>query len=359
MPPAQRTKGALFTIGVRSILAEAMATFIFMISNMGFTVNWKLMRLPLCTATLTTDCFTSAEAARFDAMGSGFAAIGNGFCAVAVIYSFAGLSGAHFNPAVTLAAVIRGKLDIIRGLCYWGVQVGAAFLALWVLDWMTPGTPAQTLVLMQPAKPTPTLQFTEWNYMVAEAIMTFVLIYTVFATVFGSLDDQVRVADDGSRQGRLTIYTTSGGSAKAMAPLAIGFAIGFLGFIGGNISGSAYNPARVLAPVIFTGQFTWDNCWMYLCADFTGAALAAMFEWFFSPTAQNGKAFLAIWRFLCRCTCCRRVDSCCGGDSEEVLSAEAADVALNDLVDYQPGPGGEVHTGATVPAAAPAKAGTV
>lgn len=56
-------------------------------------------------------------------------ALATAFCSVALIYSFADVSGAHFNPAVTFATIVTGKVSLRKGLGYIGVQLFASILA--------------------------------------------------------------------------------------------------------------------------------------------------------------------------------------------------------------------------------------
>ena len=77
----------------------------------------------------------------------------------------------------------------------------------------------------------------------------------------------------GSNAGKnLTIYTTSGNTKAGFAPVAIGFTLGFLGLIGGSVSGGAFNPARAFGPAILSNN--WNNHWIYWLGDFVGAGLA-------------------------------------------------------------------------------------
>ncbi len=82
----------------------------------------------------------------------------------------------------------------------------------------------------------------------------------------------------------MTIYTTSGSSKAGFAPLSIGFTLGFLGLIGGSVSGGAFNPARAFGPTLLSG-LGWRNHWLYWIADLTGGALAGYTQSFFAHEA--------------------------------------------------------------------------
>lgn len=97
------------------------------------------------------------------------------------------------------------------------------------------------------------------NAFLTELILTFILVYVIFAVAFDTVDDnKVHVVNtpEGKQKvgnsGNLTIYTTSGATKAGFAPIAIGFTLGFLCFMGGSVSGGAFNPARVFGPCMYT-----------------------------------------------------------------------------------------------------------
>jgi len=142
---------------------------------------------------------------------------------------------------------------------------------------------------------------------VMEVILSFILVYVIFATAFDTVDTKnaITLQQEGvskTSNGRkvvdksvgrnLTIYTTSGNTKAGFAPLAIGFTLGFLTFVGGSVSGGAFNPARAFGPAIVSGN--WDNHWVYWFGDFCGAALAGFTQRMFSHGAvQNSNAVAA------------------------------------------------------------------
>jgi hypothetical protein len=87
------------------------------------------------------------------------------------------------------------------------------------------------------------------------------------------------------------MQTTSGNTKAGFAPLAIGFTLGFLGLIGGTVSGGAFNPARVFGPAFLSGQ-GWKYQWIYWVADFVGAGLAGLTQSIFAHEAQQSSANL-------------------------------------------------------------------
>jgi len=227
-------------------------------------------------------------------------ALCTGFLAVALVYSFADVSGANFNPAVTWATWVTGKIDFLKLLMYIAAQCVGASLAVLVLIIAFPGTDAATKVLVARGPETKL-----YNAFVMEFILTFILVYIIFATAFDKIEnedqnkaeiDLEQQADDllldtdqpelkpqasasaASKRTRpkLTVYTTSGTSKGAFAPIAIGFTIGFLNLVGGTVSGGCYNPARAFGPALLANK--WTEHWLYWVADLLGATVAGYMQ---------------------------------------------------------------------------------
>jgi glycerol uptake facilitator-like aquaporin len=254
---------------IKAILGEMLCTFLF----------------------IYIVCATAANFARLKTVNNPVVgALCTGFASVALIYSFADVSGAHFNPAVTFATIVTRKTGLTKGLMYMGAQlIGAVFSSLILLatfpeNYEKGNVAAQVAVV--PAKDADIA-----NAFLTELILTFILVYVIFAVAFDTVDSKnVQVVNTpGGKQKKggnsLTIYTTSGATKAGFAPIAIGFTLGFLGFMGGSVSGGAYNPARVFGPAIVGG--VWTNHWLYWIADFLGAGVAGYTQRFFA-TANKG-----------------------------------------------------------------------
>ncbi|KND00014.1 uncharacterized protein SPPG_04360 [Spizellomyces punctatus DAOM BR117] len=224
-------------------------------------------------------------------------AVATAFCSIALIYSFADVSGAHFNPAVTFATMVTGKVSLRKGLAFISIQLFASIFSVVALLIVFPGPhpgyssiPASVVVDIDSSA-----HLAQAFFM--EVILTFILVYVIFATAFDTVDtsNEVKVkakgaggsaaaqADDKSVGRYLTIYTTSGTTKAGFAPFAIGFTLGFLGLIGGSVSGGAFNPARAFGPALLSGH--WNNHWVYWLGDFIGAALAGWAQHFFAHEA--------------------------------------------------------------------------
>jgi len=168
-----------------------------------------------------------------------FAPLAIGSILAVMIYAGGHVSGGHYNPAVSLAAYLRGKLHSEDLGIYWLVQLlgasAAAFLAVYLKGGYSP-----VAIELNPLKA-----------LIAEFLFTFALCFVV-----------LNVA---------TARATSGNSY-------FGFAIGFLVLAGayavGTISGAAFNPAVALGTSIMQIS-VWSNLWIYLVANLLGALAAA------------------------------------------------------------------------------------
>lgn len=137
-------------------------------------------------------------------------ALSTALCSVALIYSFADVSGAHFNPAVTFATIVTGKTSVRKGIAYIGVQLFASVFATLALMVVFPGVgngpvtaiPAFVVVTVNDSAKLVNAFFMEF-------ILTFILVYVIFATAFDTVDTKaVKINANGTKSGgqNMTIY---------------------------------------------------------------------------------------------------------------------------------------------------------
>ena len=167
-----------------------------------------------------------------------FAPLAIGSVLMVMIFAGGHISGGHFNPAVTLGVWMRGKCEIKDVAPYMIFQIVGAVLAATVVKLFKGGAVAPLHPATVPA-------------LLAEFLFTFALVYVV-----------------------LNVATAKGTSGNSFYGLAIGFTVLVGAFAVGNISGGAFNPA-VAVGVSVLGLSSWANIWIYLVADFAGAAVAA------------------------------------------------------------------------------------
>jgi MIP family channel proteins len=177
-----------------------------------------------------------------------------GLAVAVMIYAVGHISGAHFNPAVTLAFAAARHFPFNEVLAYWAAQLTGAFSALAILVTILPlgQTFGATLprVAFGPA--------IAW-----EVILTFFLMFVIVA-----------VATDTRAVG-------------TMAGAAIGGTVMLAAWVGGPVTGASMNPARSLAPAIFAGRL--DVMGIYILGPCLGAVLAALLYEAIRMNPANGK----------------------------------------------------------------------
>ena len=173
--------------------------------------------------------------------------------AALMVMVFAGghIYGAHYNPAVTLGVLIRGKLKAADVIPYWIAQCVAAAIAAFVVSKILRAGVAVTPIApkLGPA-------------LLAEFLFTFALVYVV-----------------------LNAATAEGTSGNSFYGLAIGMTVMTGAFAVGDISGGAFNPAVAIG-ISILGISTWNNIWIYLVADFAAGVAAAIVFNLINPPAQ-------------------------------------------------------------------------
>ena len=178
----------------------------------------------------------------------GAGAIGIGAVLIALVYMGAPVSGAHYNPAVTLGFLLRGKIRLGEAIGYVIVQFGGAMLAAGTA-WCLLETPA-TIEANAGSSP--------HQWMLVEIIFTFALCLVYF-----------NVEAEGRRPG------------NDYFGIAIGLTVTAGIFAGSRISGAAFNPAVGLGPNLVAAMDGNTKCltpaiWLYTAGPFIGSILAVI-----------------------------------------------------------------------------------
>jgi aquaporin Z len=168
-----------------------------------------------------------------------------------MIYAGGHISGAHFNPAVTLGVTLRGKCSPQDAVAYILFQVVGGVAAVFTAKFIHAKLYDEVARMASAA---PIKEFPVGPAFVAELLFTFALVWVV-----------------------LNSATSKGTANNSFYGLAIGFTVLAGAFSVGGISGGAFNPAvAISATIAQIGPFQWSNVWVHLLADFSGGALAAM-----------------------------------------------------------------------------------
>src|SRR3954471_24226293 len=173
--------------------------------------------------------------------------------AALMVMIFAGghISGGHYNPAVTLGVLIRGRVKAADVVPYMIMQVLGACVAAFLVTKLLRAGITVSPIAVQPV-----------HALVAEFLFTFALVYVV-----------------------LNAATADGTSGNSFYGLAIGMTVMTGAFAVGDISGGAFNPA-VAVGISLMGISVWGNIWIYLVANFAAAVVAAITFNAINPPAQ-------------------------------------------------------------------------
>ena len=162
-----------------------------------------------------------------------------GLVVMAMIYAVGNVSGAHLNPAVSIAFAVAGRLGWRRVPLYLLAQFSGALLAALILKGIFP--PNDTLGATLPSVALPIA-------ITVEVVLTFSLMFVILNVASGHKEKGI------------------------MAGVAVGGTVALAAMVGGALTGASMNPARSLGPALASG--TMEMQWLYLVAPTLGALLA-------------------------------------------------------------------------------------
>lgn len=215
-------------VSLKSYLSEFIATLLFVFAGVGSAIAFNK---------LTSD-------ASLDPAGLVAIAVAHAFALFVGVSMAANISGGHLNPAVTLGLAVGGHITILTGFFYWIAQVLGSTVACLLLKFVTNDMSIPTHSVAS--------GMNAFGGVVMEIIITFGLVYTVYAT-----------AADPKK-----------GSIGTIAPIAIGFIVGANILAAGPFSGGSMNPARSTGPAIVSGDFS--EIWIYWVGPLIGGGLAGL-----------------------------------------------------------------------------------
>lgn len=166
-----------------------------------------------------------------------------GFIVIALIYALGDVSGAHFNPAVTVGFVVAKKFPLKSLLPYIGFQLIGGLAASLLLTYLFPSS--EWLGGTQPAA-----IIDPFKGFVVELVLTFILMFVIIHVATGSKE------------------------VGMLAGIAIGGTVMLEALFAGPITNASMNPVRSIAPALISGHL--ENQWLYLTAPFIGAVLAVL-----------------------------------------------------------------------------------
>jgi aquaporin Z len=175
--------------------------------------------------------------------GSAFTPLAAGATLMVMIYAGGHISGGHYNPAVTMAALVRRRIGIRDAVPYWIAQVIGGVIA---------GVIARAVVNPATVKTLQLSGHTEAAAAVVELLITFALCYVM-----------------------LNVATSKDQPGNGFFGLAIGFTVVAGAFAVGGISGGLFNPAVTLGGAT-AGLFAWSTIWVYLVVQLAAGVAAGL-----------------------------------------------------------------------------------
>lgn len=179
-------------------------------------------------------------------------ALAFGLTVTVMAYAVGGISGGHFNPAVTLAMLMNKRIDVKGAIQYvlsqfLGAIVGSSLIFLFVNHLgLDKGSMGQNdLAVISPMMG-----------LLFEAIITFIFVFIIL------------------------MVTSKSFNVGNLAPIVIGLALSILIVVALSVTGGSLNPARSFGPAIFAGGTALSNFWVFLVGPLVGAAIAAVFAKF-------------------------------------------------------------------------------
>ena len=169
-----------------------------------------------------------------------------GLTLTVMVYMGGSISGAHYNPAVSVAATMRGALPLRELGGYVAVQLAGAIAAALMVSVITGSTFA----------PAPALAATALEALLVEILFTFALALVI-----------------------LNVAVSKRNEGNQFYGAAIGLTVTVGAALGGGISGGVFNPAVGIGPTLVHAAMnggSWGPLWLYLVGPLTGAALAAV-----------------------------------------------------------------------------------
>jgi aquaporin Z len=201
-------------------------------------------------------CGSAVLAAAFPELGIGFAgvALAFGLTVLTMAYAVGGISGGHFNPAVSIGLAVAGRFEAKNLLPYIVVQVIAAIAASAVLYLIVSGKADFAGIggfatngygEASPGK------FNMGSALIIEVVLTFMFLMIIL----------------GSTHGRVPV---------GFAPIAIGLALTLIHLISIPVTNTSVNPARSTGPALFVGGIALQQLWLFWLAPIVGAVLAGI-----------------------------------------------------------------------------------
>ncbi|XP_053569107.1 aquaporin-4 [Bombina bombina] len=222
----------------KAVTGEFLAMFIFVFLSLGSTINWSPPEKPQpADIVLIALCF--------------------GLSIGTLVQCFGHISGAHINPAVTIAMVCTRKISVAKSVFYIVAQCLGAIAGAGLLYLVTPSDVAGNFGVTKVNE-----KLSSGHGLLVELIITFQLVFTICASCDPKRND-----------------------ITGSVALAIGFSVAIGHLFAVNYTGASMNPARSFGPAVIMNR--WENHWVYWVGPIVGAVIAgALYEYVYCPNVE-------------------------------------------------------------------------
>jgi aquaporin Z len=201
-------------------------------------------------------CGSAVLAAAFPALGIGFAgvALAFGLTVLTMVYAVGGISGGHFNPAVSVGLTVAGRLPARDLVPYIIAQLVGAIIASTILYIIASGKADFTLANGFAANGYG--EHSPGGYPLSSALLIEIVLTFVFVMII--------------------LGATHGRVPAGFAGIAIGLALTLIHLISIPVTNTSVNPARSTGPALFVGGWALQQLWLFWVAPIVGAILAGI-----------------------------------------------------------------------------------
>jgi aquaporin Z len=195
-------------------------------------------------------------------------ALAFGLVLLALAYAIGPLTGCHVNPAVTMGALLTGRLPVKDAVGYWAAQFAGGILGALLLWGMFSTSPfysrSRTGLGANGWGAASDIRIGMGGAFLAEVVLTAMFVFVVLAVTAKSRN-------------------------AATAAVAIGLALAVANLIGIAITGASANPARSLGPALIVGGTALSQVWLFIVAPLVGGAVAAALHYLVFETPASAR----------------------------------------------------------------------
>jgi aquaporin Z len=202
-------------------------------------------------------CGSAVLAAKFPEVGIGLVgvALAFGLTVLTMAYTVGHISGAHFNPAVTLGLWAGGRFPVRDVVPYWAAQVAGAIAAAAVLLYIASGAPGYDIATNGLAQ-NGYGEASPGQYSLAAGFVCEVVLTAGFLLVI--------------------LGATDSRAPAGFAPIAIGLALTLIHLVSIPVTNTSVNPARSTGPALFVGGLALSQLWMFWAAPLLGGVIGGL-----------------------------------------------------------------------------------